>query len=342
MDQITQTARHQLPQREPADATVSVRAWWRRKNLRAMGAHEVAKAAWAKLVFESVFPLLEHAGLHVLPVHFYSPVPDTRELRRHRDRWDREWSLTGIDLDPARQRDWITRLADYRAEFSVLDTEAGIAARGLGEGYGEVESRVLHAMLRVLKPSTVIEVGSGVSTFFAAHALSMNRNETGSVPRLVSIEPHPYRPLRDLGTFFPEIELELIAKPVQDVPISLFSALGESDVLFIDSSHVSRLGSDVDRLYLEVLPSLRPGAIIHIDDIPFPYLARHPDHWIFRKHRFWNEAALLSAFLRFNSAFQVLFSLSDLHYRNPEILQALMAYDAEVLHPSSIWLRRVH
>jgi len=325
----------------PAPAPDSVRAWWQRKNLRAMGAREVATAAWAKVVFERVFPLFEHVGLHVLPIHFYSPVPDSRQLRKHRSRWDREWSLAGIDLSVERQRDWMSRLTSFEPEFAALDTEASVAALGFGEGYGEVESRVLHAMLRSLKPRNVIEVGAGVSTFFAANALAMNSNETGIAPAIVSIEPHPYRPLRKLQGLFPAVSFDLIDRPVQDLPISLFSKLGQGDVLFIDSSHVSRLDSDVDWLYLEILPSLRHGVIIHIDDIPFPYLAKRPDHWIFRKHRFWNEAALLNAFLSFNSSFQVLFSLSYLHCRQPETLQELVSYDTALFHPASIWLQRV-
>lgn len=318
----------------------SLRAWWHRKNLRAMGPRAVAKAAWAKVVFERVFPLSERLGLHVLPIHFYSPIPDTRELRRNRPRWDREWSLVGIDFAEERQSSWISRLAGFQAEFSALATEAEVASRGFGEGYGEVESRILHAMLRSLKPRTVIEAGSGVSTFFAANALDMNGRETGHAPALVSIEPYPYRPLRTLPATHPGVRFDMITRPVQDVSLDVFQHLGDGDVLLVDSSHVSRLDSDVDRLYLEVLPSLRPGVIIHIDDIPFPYLARRPDHWIFRKHRFWNEPAILNAFLSFNSSFEVLFSLSYLHCKHPPVLQALVEYDTALYHPSSIWLQR--
>jgi predicted O-methyltransferase YrrM len=338
---IARSGLRRLPSLGPALAPDSVRAWRQRKNLRAMGARELAKAAWAKLVFERVFPLFEHVGLHVLPIHFYTPVPDTRQLRKHRSRWDREWSLAGIDLSAERQRNWMNYLTSFKHEFESLDTEAKVAALGFGEGYGEVESRVLHAMLRSLKPRNVIEVGAGVSTFFAANALTMNSNETGITPAIISVEPHPYRPLRKLQDLFPAVCFELITQPVQDLPISLFSKLGQGDVLFIDSSHVSKLDSDVDRLYLEVLPSLRHGVIIHIDDIPFPWLARRPDHWIFKKHRFWNEATLLNAFLSFNESFQVLFSLSYLHCRQPEPLQELVSYDTALFHPSSIWLQRV-
>jgi len=334
----------QATEQESTSAPASqsaLRTWWRRKNLPAMGLRGVAKAAWAKVVFERVFPPFEHLGLHVLPVHFYSPVPDTRQLRRNMGRWHREWSLAGVDLDVERQRSWIARLAEFQHEFGILPSEADVASRGFGEGYGEVDSRVLHAMLRKLRPATVIEVGSGVSTFFTANALAMNTREDGSAPRIVSIEPYPYRTLRSLPDRVPGVGFELLAQPVQDVRLELFQQLREGDVLFIDSSHVSKLDSDVNWLYLEVLPSLRPGVFIHIDDIPFPYLARDPARWIFNKHRFWNESALLNAFLAFNTSFRVMFSLSYLHGQQPDVLQALLHYDASLHHPTSIWLQRV-
>jgi predicted O-methyltransferase YrrM len=308
-----------------------------------MGLRAVTRAASAKLVFERVFPLFERLGLHVLPVHFYSPVPDTRQLRHNLERWHREWSLAGIDLDLEHQRDWIGQLADFQSEFDTLPSEADVASRGFGEGYGEVESRILYAMLRKIKPATVIEVGSGVSTFFAASALSMNRHDDddGRTPRIVSIEPYPYRTLRTLPGLIPGVQFDMITRQVQDVELEVFQELNDGDVLFIDSSHVSKLDSDVNRLYLEVLPSLRPGVFIHIDDIPFPYQALNPEHWIFKKHRFWNEAALLNAFLAFNSSFRIMFSLSYLHCKQPDVLQTLLPYDAFQHHPSSIWLQRV-
>lgn len=308
-------------------------------NLRAMGPRELTKAAWAKAVFEWVFPTFERLGLHVLPVHFYSPVPDTRQLRQRLDRWHREWAFSGIDFDVQRQRDLVERLRAFRAELERLPSQAEVAARGLGEGYCEVESRVLHAMLRTLKPSTVVEVGSGVSTWFSANALSLNRRD-GKGGRIVCIEPRPRRALAALPAVT-DVPLEIIASPVQDVELELFEKLDEGDILFIDSSHVAKLDSDVDRLYLEILPSLRPGVFIHVHDIPFPYLAPDPRHWVFKKHRFWNEASLLAAFLAFNSTFQITLALSYLHHKHHGTLSMLFPYDPVVHEPSSLWLERV-
>jgi Methyltransferase domain len=312
----------------------------RRKNLRAMGVRGAARAAWAKLIFEGAFPVFERLGLQVLPIHFYSPVPDTRQLRRNFERWHREWSFTGIDFDVERQCRLVKELAAFEFEFDSLPPEAEVVSRGFGEGYGEVESRVLHAMLRMLKPRVLVEVGSGVSTFFSANALSINRHQDGVDGQIVCIEPYPHGALETLPKTA-GVPIEIIAKPVQDVELSLFQRLDEGDVLFIDSSHVSKLDSDVNRIYLEIIPSLRPGVFVHVHDIPFPYLAPNPQHWVLKKHRFWNEASLLYAFLAYNPVFRIALSLSYLHFKNSDALRVFPGYDPVLQEPSSIWLQRL-
>lgn len=312
----------------------------RRKNLWAMGVRGAARAAWAKLIFEGAFPVFERFGLHLLPIHFYSPVPDTRQLRRNFERWHREWSFAGIDLNVDQQRRVVEELATFASEFDSLPAEGELISRGFGEGYGEVESRVLHAMLLLLKPRVIIEVGSGVSTFFSANALSINKHQHGVEGQVICIEPYPHRSLKSLPTHA-DVPIDIVVKPVQDVELSLFQRLDEGDVLFIDSSHVSKLDSDVDRIYLEIVPSLRPGVLVHVHDIPFPYLAPNPRHWVFKKHRFWNEPSLLHAFLAYNSAFKIVLSLSYLHHKDPGALRVFPGYDPVLHEPSSIWFQRL-
>jgi hypothetical protein len=111
--------------------------------------------------------------------------------------------------------------------------------------------------------------------------------------------------------------------------------------LFIDSSHIAKVGSEVNYLYLEVLPRLRPGVFIHIHDIPFPYPTPEPEAWIFREHQFWNEAALVQALLCGNPLFEVVLCTSWLHHLHPEVLtSAFRSYDPSRHVPSSLWLRR--
>ena len=118
--------------------------------------------------------------------------------------------------------------------------------------------------------------------------------------------------------------------------------MSANDVLFIDSSHVSKKDSDVDFLFLEVLPRLRQGVLIHIHDISFPMPALPREHFLFDTYLFWNENALVRAFLTFNTAFRIVMCQSYLHHHKPEALQSLVpAYNPQIHFPTSLWLRRV-
>jgi hypothetical protein len=105
---------------------------------------------------------------------------------------------------------------------------------------------------------------------------------------------------------------------VQEVELELFQQLGAGDVLFIDSSHVVKTGGDVNYLYLEVLPRLRPGVVVHVHDIFLP--GEYRKDWVTEEFRFWTEQYLLQAFLAFNSEFEVLLCNSYLgRYHRPAL-----------------------
>lgn len=292
-----------------------------------------------RLLFGRGFTFFEKFGLHVLPIHFYSPVPDTRVLRQTRNRWYKEGEFRGVDFDLQGELALLQQLAYHRAEYNELPSLKQLADKQLGEGYGEVESHLLYAMIRHYKPRLIVEVGSGVSTLFSVKALSQNKLVDGVNSKITCIEPYA-RPA--LYTLKGECEISIIEKPVQDIELAFFENLGENDVLFIDSSHISKIDSDVNYLFLEVLPRLKPGVIVHIHDILFPYPTPDPDLWVFRAHQFWSEAALVQAFLTYNSAFKILMCSSYLHYKAPDDLATVFKIYEQTIHfPSSLWLKRV-
>src|SRR5262249_30697608 len=151
------------------------------------------------------------------------------------------------------------------------------------------------------------------STLLSADALRRNRVD-GDSCRLIAIEPYPS----------PEFEAELSSAvelwcvPVQEVALSEFQSLDENDILFIDSSHVCKIGSDVQYVFLEVLPRLRPGVVVHVHDIFMP--VEYPKQWVLGWHRFWNEQYLLQTFLTFNSMFEVLWAGQWMHVKHPDLL----------------------
>jgi len=304
------------------------RAAWRYARGRGLSglADRLKKAA-----VRATFDVCERLGWHVIPVHFYEPIPDTRRLDD--DTFERTSSLPGVDMNAETQLDVLDRLADYREEYEALPRTAEAADPGefyVENGFYEaVDGESLYAMLRHLDPDRVLEVGGGFSTRLTATALAENDGDA----ELVVVEPYPDDELRS----HPGVD-RLLEREVQDVPLGEFAALAPDDVLFLDSSHVLAIGSDVRYEYLEVLPRLEEGVVVHVHDVFLP--GEYPREWVEDFHLFWNEQYLLQAFLAFNDAFEVLFCGSYLDHHHPDRLRAAFDTYDDSVRPHSFWMRR--
>jgi predicted O-methyltransferase YrrM len=229
----------------------------------------------------------------------------------------------------------------YDTEFRELLPYEEALQLGFGPGYSRLDAQVLYAMLRSRKPARYLEVGSGLSTYYASLAARKNACEQRPM-KITCVEPYPFAALETIPG------ITLIQQEVQTVGLELFATLGEDDVLFIDSSHIVRLDGDVPYLFLEVLPALPSGPLIHIHDIPFPYHCPYPaDHWVYRGvwPMWWNESMLLHALLCGNKQFAVSLSTPLIRYHDEDFLKQLIPdyqpIDEEPNTFSSIWLRRV-
>ena len=132
----------------------------------------------------------------------------------------------------------------------------------------------------------------------------------------------------------------LVTARAQDIPLTEFARLQAGDILFIDSSHVLKIGGDVQYEFLEVLPRLNPGVLVHVHDIFLS--AEYRREFVLGACRFWTEQYLLQAFLCFNDRFAVLWGSSLMHLRHPDALQAAFASYRPAAHwPASCWLRRL-
>jgi hypothetical protein len=271
-----------------------------------------------------LFPLWERLGFHVTRAHFYQPVPELNKLSP--TLWDKPSEAIGIDFRVEAQLALLRELAPYSHELDDVPFEKSTEGFYFHNGaFGGTDAHVLYAMIRNLRPSLVIEVGSGWSTLLSDRAIT--RNGSG---RLRCIEPYPEPWLK--GSF------ELVSARAQDLGVAAFEELKANDILFIDSSHVVKIGSDVNFLFLEVLPRLASGVVVHIHDIFLPW--EMPRNWIFDQHLFWNEQYLLQAFLAFNREFEVLLANHLLHRLHEDKLK-----EAFPRSPwwggGSFWMRRV-
>ena len=287
--------------------------------------------------------LLARFGLNIVKRgDYYSTLPVLADIEVTRPRWERPSELVGVDVDVSAMHARLASLAerwedDYQATAGSWWANA---AQGFGPGYPQLDARTLYYMLREHRPGAYLEVGSGLSSYYATLAARRNGAE-GAPMRVTCIEPNPFEALRTLPG------IHLIVDVVQQVPLERFTALQAGDVLFIDSSHALTIDSDVAYLYLEVLPRLAPGVLVHIHDVPFPFTTPFPaDVWLFgeRWPVYWNEAMLVQAFLAFNPAFEILLSTPLLRHSDEQALidtfpdYLPVAEDANP--PSSLWLRR--
>jgi len=291
----------------------------------------------SRFLARKTFSFWEKLGLHLTYVHFYEPVPDTRSLDDAL--WRSNLELPGIDINEQFQIEFLKELETRccAAWQALTRSESSNPAQFfLGNGYFDsVDAEILYGIVRKFKPRRFFEIGSGFSTLLVEDAIGDNRALDSSYAcEHWVIDPFPAEFLgKDCNG------LAVLSAKVQDVPLSTFQNLQRNDVLFIDSSHVLSIGSDVRFEYLEILPRLNPGVLIHCHDIFFP--AEYPKDWIFHHHRFWNEQYLLQAFLAFNSEFEVLWAGNYMHLKHPDLLaQSIPSYKQSSVQPKSFWLRR--
>jgi hypothetical protein len=317
----------------------------RTKNLKNIIYNKIITFCFSKMVKEQrYFDLWQSIGFHVIPVHYHQPIPDTRTLTD--EIWDRTSELVGIDMNTKGQLYLLTDVfPNYSQEciFPRERTEIPYEFYRKNGTFLSFDAEVFHCMIRHYRPKRIVEVGSGSPTYLAARACRLNDEINGTRTELCSIDPFPNEIVK---RGFPGLTT-LTQKTLEQVEVGYFSQLEENDILYIDSSHVVGIGGDVNYEYLEIIPRLNPGVIIHVHDIFMP--AEYPKKWIFEDRIFWTEQYILQAFLSFNCAFEILWASSYMHLKYPEKLKSVFPGYAKLQYdypsypniwPSSFWFIR--
>ena len=262
--------------------------------------------------------LSDRWGYHIRPIHYYEPLPDFRSITA--EQINRRRTYAGIDFRCEEQLTLIGELACYRDELDDFSFDFR------NDFFSGFDAAVYYALIRHLQPERVIEIGGGYSTQLAAQALA--RNGKG---RLTCIEPYPEARLLDAN-----LDIELIQKTVEQIDVDYFSCLDADDMLFIDSSHAVKFGSDVCYEFLDVLPRLRPGVWIHVHDIFFPH--DYPAEWLLERRLALNEQYLLEAFLAFNKSFVPQLANHWICFDHADATARLWSNDTRA---SSFWMKRI-
>jgi predicted O-methyltransferase YrrM len=276
-------------------------------------------------------PFLKFAA----PGHFYSPIPDINYIKEHsEDLFARErTSCPGIDIARQEQISLIKELASYYGQLTFSENKRdGDRYYFSNRYFGHGSSIILYSLMRHFHPQNIVEVGSG---FSSAAMLDVNDHFFDGSIRFTFIEPYPER-LLSLLTERDRTIHHICVDIAQHVPQTVYTRLKKNDILFIDSSHVAKVGSDVVFLITEILPILRKGVLIHIHDIYWPF--EYPEDW-FLSGTAWNEAYVVKAFLQFNSSFEILLFNSYLTIHHQDLMKQYLP----LFLPdggSSLWIRK--
>ena len=305
----------------------------------------LAKAVYRKL-HAGLFAALRRLGWNVArTADFYSPLPVLSEVTATRELWDRPSELVGVRYDLEAMKSLLAGLIEaHGGDFEALPPHAVIKALGYGPGFPVIDALTTYLMVRDLRPARYVEIGSGLSTYYAWLAAAANGKD-GRPCRMTCVDPFPTGRLAELEA--PAVAA--VVSKVEATDLALFEELDAGDVLFIDSTHVLKLGGDVAFLFLEVLPRLRSGVVVHVHDIHFPYNTPYPaEQYIFgaKWPLYRTEAMILQAFLSFNPEFEVVLSAPMIrHFDEPFLERTIPGYRPVEIedydtHFGSIWLRR--
>ena len=291
------------------------------KIIRMAGVHRMPACKGAMLQI-GVFPIRDH---------YSEPLFDGRLLSRS---LEQARTLPGIDWNSTEQLK-LLECFNFNGELAgiseIRTAEPIFHFNNIGFESGDAE--FLYNIIRLKKPSRIFEIGSGYSTLMAIRAIQKNREEiSGYVCKLLCFEPYE-------KPWLEKLDITVVRKCVEDVDKEIFSELEENDILFIDSSHVIRPQGDVLFEFLELLPALNPGVIVHIHDIFSP--RDYPAEWVRDEVRLWNEQYLLEAFLTNNREWKIIGALNYLHHNYYDQLHAVCPYLTRDREPGSFYIQKV-
>jgi hypothetical protein len=271
----------------------------------------------------------------VPPGHFYSPIPSLDEVKRDESQifGNVHQNIPSIELHESEQLKLLEEFTHYYEEIPFQPSKVeGLRYYFENPLYSYSDSILLHCMIRFLNPKRIIEVGSG---FSSCVILDTNELFFDSSIMTTFIDPYPDL-LMSLIKEKDKNNIKIISSRLQDVELREIEVLEERDILFIDSTHVSKVNSDVNHIFFIILPHLSAGVHIHFHDIFYPF--EYPKDWVY-EGRAWNEAYMLRTFLQYNSEFRIVLMNTFMQYFHEQFFREKMPLCLK--NPGgSIWIRK--
>jgi hypothetical protein len=296
-------------------------AAWLLKQIRRAGVGDLRHCKNA-LLNVGVFPIRNH---------YYEPQFDYRQPKPD---FSQDRNLPGIDWNISEQLKMLSRFS-FAHELADIPDEKPETLQFYWNNpmFKAGDAEYWYQLIRTIQPRRIFEVGCGNSTLLAIDAIRRNQQDNPNYAcEHICIEPYETPWLEEAG-------VSVVRRKIEEIELSFFSKLQENDILFIDSSHIIRPQGDVLFEYLELLPSLNPGVIVHIHDIFSP--KNYPQSWIEDAVSFWNEQYLLEAFLSDNSSWKIIGSLNYLHHHHYEKLKSVAPFLMPKHEPGSFYIQKV-
>ena len=275
--------------------------------------------------------VLLKVGIMPIRNHYYEPLFDKRNLNKP---LSDNRPLPGIDWNIKEQLSILNNF-NFNKEFKNIlnDYSDDISFHFNNDLFGSGDAEYWYNLIRFKKPRTIIEIGSGNSTKIARLAIKQNKKEKGEREcEHICIEPYEM-------PWLEKLDFTVIREKVENVNKDIFKKLEIGDILFIDSSHMIRPQGDVLYEYLELLPTLNNGVIVHVHDIFSP--KDYPKEWVIDEVRLWNEQYLLEAFLTSNSCWKILGALNYLHHNYYDKLKSIAPFLTPDREPGSFYIQKI-
>ena len=275
--------------------------------------------------------LLYRIGVFPIIDHYYEPLFNMKKLK-YSLRADR--SLPGIDINEDEQVRFLSKF-HYADELKTIPEKyESVTKFWYGNGsYSHGDAEYFYSLIRLIKPSKIIEIGSGSSTKIALMAVEKTKEEDPEYScDQVCIEPYEQ-------PWLEQLPVTVLREKLEDVDYSLFEQLNTNDILFIDSSHIIRPQGDVLKEYLEILPRLKAGVYVHVHDVFTP--KDYKDDWIYDEVKLWNEQYLLEAFLTGNKNFRIIGALNFLKHKHYDLMKEKFPLMTEAHEPGAFWMQKV-
>jgi hypothetical protein len=272
--------------------------------------------------------ILRRAKIFPIVDHYYEPLFNPSALSHDRE----PRPLPGIDLDLDRQVELLRQFEPAEALSRIPKGDPGDGSFFMNNlNFEAGDAELWFHVIRHFRPARIVEIGSGHSTRMARLAIAeLERTDPDYRCEHVCIEPYEMPWLEQLG-------VTVVRKKVEAVGESVFAGLGRNDILFIDSSHIIRPEGDVLTEFLQIIPSLAPGVVVHVHDIFTP--RDYPQEWL-EHPRFWNEQYLLEAFLTHNGEWEVLLAANQLKHERYDELERVCPHLDPAREPGSFYMRR--